>query len=204
MSCFEKDILIHFNALWHFCAVNNPNLPVSGPSAKRLSFPAFQWDPQHDRRGFVPTGQTLPEETVFQTHSCWLTILDHTTFGSPWSPSIQFSPPFPSPFFPLPVPKNRQLGQIYSGLPGLLLGRAESFQWVLVRARRLVTRYLQRGHRAWALWSRKTLGLCGDFVVPCCPRAKPQSLLTPSSPRTWFYSKSWFPIPCSASLCLWP
>ncbi len=65
--------------------------------------------------------------------------------------------------------------------PSQLAGRPASFDWVLVRSGRLVTGYLQRGQ--WGC------------VVLCGPEREPRSLLTPCSPRTWFYSNHDFPSP---------
>lgn len=125
-------------------------------------------------------------------------------FKPSFSSFVRHFPFFPSIFQPCPSTKFPRTGSwarfsLVSTSPSRLFGRAASFDWILVRARRLVTGYPQRGHAAWALWSRGEQCLCGDSAVLCGLECEPQSLLTPSSLRTWFYSRSWFPIFCSVT-----
>lgn len=185
-----------FDALWHDSAVNDQNLPESGFSVllnlKNSLFLVLYFHAQCDHKAFVPLGQILPEERIVPGDSCWMTMIDHTALcflttllsGASWSPTT----PASSHFFPQcsqeqPAGPDLLWWLCRRAKPSLLFGRAASYDWVLVRACRLVTGYLQRGHEAWALWSSGKKGLRGDFVVPCGPECEPQSLLTPSFPR---------------------
>lgn len=156
-----------FDAWRHGCIVNDQNLPLSGfsvfpPSEKvciscplvtRSTWPQSLCSSGSDS----PRRENLPKPQLLSDHA-----RPHCSL-SPDHPSKLLSllflhPSIPPSLFPLfsqeqPAGLDLLWSLCCRAKPSLLAGRAASFDWVLVRAGRLVTGYLQRGQWAWALWS---------------------------------------------------